>query len=377
MSDDPIKNAVDGLLLEASVAVAKLDWPTVAALADAVLKLDPENVDALKLKSLTVDQQHAEPGSTETFELKSAVAQAKPILRAAPHPSSKHRRICSNCRQSMPSNSRNCMFCSKDGRKGEKLKTPRKPPSRRANITVGLFLGFSVLFLVIMIAISNSSDDSVNSSGRVTASDPVNASTPIPTTAPVVQSFSGTGDSVIRSVSINSGVLVVTVQHRGSSNFQVWVIGSDSKELSFNEIGNFTGTVAHAVSQGSYSRLEPGTVLIEITADGSWTIDMTQEWPTAGQSPPIDLNSRGQAVLKWLRFPSGNYVLNARHSGSSNFQIHLMKSDGSYTELVVNEIGNYSGENLLQVSKGSRFGMDAGLYALAVVADGDWSITIR
>jgi len=43
MSDDPIKNAIGGSLLEASVAVAKLDWSTVASLADAALKLDPEN----------------------------------------------------------------------------------------------------------------------------------------------------------------------------------------------------------------------------------------------------------------------------------------------------------------------------------------------
>ena len=70
-------------------------------------------------------------------------------------------------------------------------------------------------------------------------------------------------------------------------------------------------------------------------------------------------------------------MLTAQHTGSSNFQVFLLKSDGTNSETVINEIGNYSGENLLQVSSGNIFGMEPGLYALGVVADGDWSINVR
>jgi hypothetical protein len=199
----------------------------------------------------------------------------------------------------------------------------------------------------------------------------------VPTAAPVVQSFDGTGDSVLGPVDITEGVLVVSGQHTGSSNFIVSLVGTDGKENSFNEIGRFGGSVAHSISNGSIFGLEPGSVLIEISADGPWAIELTQVTPTGGQPPPIDWESRGQNVTKWLNFKTGNYILNAQHQGDSNFQVFLLKSDGSTSETVINEIGDYSGDNLLQVSSGNLFRMTPGLYALAVVADGDWSISIR
>jgi len=52
MPSEPIDQAIKGLLAEAAIATAKLDWSTVASLADAALKLDPENTDALELKSV-------------------------------------------------------------------------------------------------------------------------------------------------------------------------------------------------------------------------------------------------------------------------------------------------------------------------------------
>ena len=53
-----------------------------------------------------------------------------------------------------------------------------------------------------------------------------------------------------------------------------------------------------------------------------------------------------------------------------------MKSDGSNSELVVNDIGRYSGEHLINVG-GSVFGPSPGFYALAVDADGPWTVEIR
>ena len=87
MSDDPIKNAIDGLLLEASVAVAKLDWSTVDSLADAALKLDPENVDALKFRSLVTDRERAPASADGSSEATIPVAsRPSPLQRTGRKP---------------------------------------------------------------------------------------------------------------------------------------------------------------------------------------------------------------------------------------------------------------------------------------------------
>jgi len=58
MPSEPIEQAIKGLLAEAAAATTKLDWATVASLADAALKLDPNNADALKFKALSQDSQY-------------------------------------------------------------------------------------------------------------------------------------------------------------------------------------------------------------------------------------------------------------------------------------------------------------------------------
>jgi hypothetical protein len=55
MSSKPVEQAITGLLSEAAAATAKLDWTNVASLADAALKLDPNNADALTFKLLAAD----------------------------------------------------------------------------------------------------------------------------------------------------------------------------------------------------------------------------------------------------------------------------------------------------------------------------------
>ncbi|MDF1596933.1 MAG: hypothetical protein P1T08_12715 [Acidimicrobiia bacterium] len=70
--------------------------------------------------------------------------------------------------------------------------------------------------------------------------------------------LSGTGDAVIL-VGAVSGRLHAT--HNGSSNFAVLSHGTD-RDLLINEIGVYEGTV----------RLDDGALLIEIEADGAWTL---------------------------------------------------------------------------------------------------------
>jgi hypothetical protein len=53
-----------------------------------------------------------------------------------------------------------------------------------------------------------------------------------------------------------------TLQHTGTSNFVVYAYTSSGAELLVDEIGAYNGEVL----------LPAGTLLLEVTADGAWTV---------------------------------------------------------------------------------------------------------
>jgi hypothetical protein len=211
-----------------------------------------------------------------------------------------------------------------------------------------------------------------------TAPAPTATTAPAPTPAPIVHEFSGTGDSVLGPIMLEPGVLVLVAGHNGQSNFMVQIIGAaGSEEYSINEIGRYSGSRAHAVSSGSsLFGLVSGTHRIQVKADGPWTLELKQERPSGGAPPPISDKGNGDNVIRWLNLRKGQYVLTASHDGQSNFMVELLKSDGSQTEYLVNEIGAYSGQTLIQVGS-NLLDLKPGLYAFVVQADGHWEFTIE
>jgi hypothetical protein len=80
----------------------------------------------------------------------------------------------------------------------------------------------------------------------------------------VESAVSGTGDDVVRIDPPVSGLLTADVSHTGVSNFAIISYGGGpfGQDLLVNEIGAYDGEVIVA----------DGTFLIEITADGDWSI---------------------------------------------------------------------------------------------------------
>ena len=78
--------------------------------------------------------------------------------------------------------------------------------------------------------------------------------------------LTATADSVIRVEPPISGLTVVTVAHEGEGNFAVTAEGGLIPDLIVNEIG--------AVSEET--TLPVGTNLLEITADGAWSITLSK-----------------------------------------------------------------------------------------------------
>lgn len=185
--------------------------------------------------------------------------------------------------------------------------------------------------------------------------------TPEPTPAFATIELSGTGDAVPR-FDIPEGIpAIATATHAGGANFAIITISEtgDQNDLLVNAIGAYSGTVLFDEQDGQRS------VAFEVTADGAWTITVkpvteAREWDAA-----TALTGARDDVVQINPPVTGLLTANVSHDGGSNFAIIGYGGGAFGQELLVNEIGTYSGEVLI----------DDGTFLLEVTADGNWNIT--
>ena len=170
--------------------------------------------------------------------------------------------------------------------------------------------------------------------------------------------FSGVG-SFVQDIPVPDGeAAILTFSHAGESNFIVSSLNKkfETVDLIVNEIGNFEGT---ALLTRGYSFGIEDPKQLEITADGAWKVRIA---PAA--SAPVftgAASGKGPAVL---RYDGQATRIAATHDGESNFIITTYQSNATMGDLVVNEIGVYSGVVVLRKNP-----------YIVINADGNWKIT--
>lgn len=169
----------------------------------------------------------------------------------------------------------------------------------------------------------------------------------------------GSGNDVIDFQIPGDMPAVLDLVHDGSSNFVVWSLDGDSEQIDLlvNEIGTYDGR--RMVHGGWFSAPEPVRHL-DIEADGNWSI--TARPMSAADALTTSLNGSGDDIV---RYESSASTLTSTHDGSSNFIIVGYESDGEYNGLIVNDIGSYSGTDLIE----------PGTEILDIQADGNWTLT--
>lgn len=161
----------------------------------------------------------------------------------------------------------------------------------------------------------------------------------------------GSGDYVAEGLKVTK-YAVLHIKHTGDSNFQVTSYNGDSyDDLLVNEIGDYEGDVLIEHS-GDFS--------LEIKAGGNWNIT------SSGLSidDTTSFSGSGDGVTGITSYDGGSWQI-TNNNASSNFQVTQYGLDSGYMDLLVNEIGNYSG-----VVK-SELGDDI---FFSVKSDGNWTI---
>lgn len=205
------------------------------------------------------------------------------------------------------------------------------------------------------------------------------------------QVFEGQGSAFTNRFDIKDGILYLTATHQGSSEFAVqiltdWHLQSQSSTgalhsgtgsprglvASIKTSGAYDGIRAHQVSPANLFGLTPGTYLLQVTADGSWKIELTQPQWDSGDAPPFSWSGSGDDVKGPIDLGQGTRSVDITHEGSSGFIVDLVKGDGTLAENLVNGTGPYDGS--VEVKIHPIIGLTPDIYGLIIKADGAWTV---
>ena len=176
--------------------------------------------------------------------------------------------------------------------------------------------------------------------------------------------FSGKGQQATARFKLQPGLSKWQVTHDGRSNFQVSILSLDGKiqEMNINEIGKYNGTQAFPIKRG-------GEYLLNVTADGKWSIAIDQPKPNNPAGKPLEFRGTGPNVSRFVTLPKGISVFTINHKGDSSFRVKILTSEGKYVEQVVGVIGAYSGSKAITLE-------EDGVYLLNVSGNGEWSVKV-
>jgi hypothetical protein len=200
------------------------------------------------------------------------------------------------------------------------------------------------------------------SAAAPTASAATAAPTAAPTAAipaaPASFTKSGAGDSVITvPAPFNNEPTLVTAKYSGSSNFAVETLGTGNsmEELLVNAIGNYSGVEAM-----DFDGSNPAVHLQITGSGGRWSITFSD--PSTASAFGTSRSGRGDAVVAYT---GGSGIAAFTSNGQGNFAVMQFDALGSSENLLVNEIGNYTGSVPIDPSG-----------YLVITSDGRWTVTV-
>jgi hypothetical protein len=146
------------------------------------------------------------------------------------------------------------------------------------------------------------------------------------------------------------GIDVVTLTHDGQSSFIVNSVQNEQSEQLTSAIGTYKGQRPLVVE---------GPVSFQVTADGAWSIRITQM--SSGGKPPF--SGSGDAVSPYFSPPDAG-TWNISHDGQSNFFVYAHCLSGSI--VVEDRTGPFQDSPRVEFGRAPCF--------WEVRADGAWSM---
>lgn len=184
-----------------------------------------------------------------------------------------------------------------------------------------------------------------------------------PVQEPAPQHLAGNGKKATDKFRLEAGLTVISAKHQGSGYFGAWLLDSSGTKVDLvaNGAGQFDGSRAIGVKAA-------GDYVLDVSADGDWTFDITQPRPQAAEATTSFQGSTPSAVGPFS-LSAGLKKFSFTHDGTGYFGVWLVDKDGNKKELIANGSGKQDG------SKAT--GVTGGIYYFAVDANGPWTIKIE
>jgi len=175
----------------------------------------------------------------------------------------------------------------------------------------------------------------------------------------------GKGDQVSQKFSLQAGLSIWQISNEGPSNFQISLLNPQGKEVAMttNEIGNWHGTIAVRIPK-------TGDYLLNVRSSGNWSVAIREPRPETGVAKPVAKQGKGSDVPVFVNLTEGLNIFRVQHTGDGIFRVKLFDRDGKLVEHVFAQIGPYEGSKAISLDK-------EGMYAVAVYANGSWSLKIE
>lgn len=169
----------------------------------------------------------------------------------------------------------------------------------------------------------------------------------------------GRGDKIARFVIPEDVGAFAEITYDGTANFAVWTVNASGEEtdLLVNEIGAYTGLRLIAFDGDEHA------VAFKVESSGRWTITVKPLWEAPYWDRPGNVSGKGDFVLSVNGVIEGFAISTITHNGDSNFAVWAYGE--AVRDLLVNEIGSYTGEVL----------WPSGTSLLEITADGKWTIS--
>lgn len=186
------------------------------------------------------------------------------------------------------------------------------------------------------------SAESVEPSASPSSVEPTTPSPSAPATVPtqppaqpVLKKTAGRGDKILK-FPVQDAPTVARIVAKGNDNFSVIsYAGTEYGDLLVNEIGSYAGWVYVAA----------GVDRFKISSRGTWTVEVNPISTARPWTGADAINGKGDAVLMLSGGASG--ITTIKNKSSNNFAVQAFTPEGDYLDLLVNEIGSYSGEVML------------------------------
>ena len=222
----------------------------------------------------------------------------------------------------------------------------------------------AVIALQMAVRREHNGNADMDGDGRVTSVDALMI-LQVAVTTPESITLSGTGQQASEMFYLDKGLVIFEMTHDGDGYFGVWLFDDEGKriDLLVNEGGEFDGSKAVGIS-------ESGIYLLDISANGNWTITIEQPRPSTAPPVPKTLNGTGQQASEMFYLDKGLVIFEMTHDGDGYFRIWLLDDEGDLIDLLVSEGGEFDGSKAVGINK-------AGIYLLDISADGNWEISIE